>query len=664
MAIGRDVPVHYLRANHGEWTPPHLVALDTETRQATDELQVLRCWVASVIARPEGLSDMDTRKDASGDTARGLAAQLDAWSGSRPTMWVYAHNLGFDLAVTRLPVELCAIGWEVSDFAIDGRAPWLRLSKGRKHITLADSWSWVQSSLQVISGIVGITKPPLPDDGDSAEAWLIRCKSDVDILLAMMSTLMDWWSTTGRGRWSVTGAASGWNAYRHTPTPFKVLIDPDEKGVALERRSIYGGRRAVNKVGSLTPGQYVEIDFSRAYTVAAATMPLPIRRMRAFDSMSIDDSRIANDRWGIIAEVTIETDVPRWPVRESGRVWYPVGRFRTTLASPEIADARSRGALLAIHNGHSYQLAPHMETWARWCLDVADENTQGIPGVVRLAAKQWGRSVVGKWAQKRYTKIPLGFAPTAGWGYEQAWMADTHVRASIVDMGGRRYMSFPDGDGENAFPAVLAFIESGVRVALGKAIDAVGSAAFVQCDTDGLLASVADLMRRARSDETRAAITRKGEDFLNVIVERISEVTAPFTLRIKRTYSRVEVIGPQHVKLDGHRRYSGIPGSGEELQDGSIGAWVWPKLSQQMQSRDALGYVQHYQRYRVPRALAAGWITTTGTVLPMEWASLPDGSYGPLRWPQTRWAACGEELATVQTPDVLRLIREHGTKGE
>ena len=660
MPIGRTVPVHYLRPNHTEWTPPHLVALDTETRQATESLQVLRCWVASVVARPGGQSNMDSRVNASGTTSAGLAAQLDEWSRTRPTMWAYAHNLGFDLAVTRLPIELHALGWVVSDFAIDGRAPWMRLSKGRRHITLADSWSWIQSSLQVIAGVVGITKPPLPDDTDSLEAWLIRCQSDVDILMSMMSTLMDWWASTGRGRWSVTGAASGWNAYRHTPTPFKIVIDPEEKGVALERESIYGGRRQVNRVGALTPGQYVEIDFSRAYTVAARDMPLPVRRMREFTTMPIDDSRIDSERWGIIAEVTIDTDVPRWPVRKAGRVWYPVGRFRTTLASPEISDARRRGNLIAIHKGHSYQLAPHMAPWATWCLDLADEHSVGVPGVVRMVAKQWGRSVIGKWAQKRYTRTPLGPAPTAGWGYEQAWMAQTHVRASIVDLGGQRYMCYPDGDGENAFPAVLAFIESHVRVALGKAIDAVGSQAFVQCDTDGLLASVADLMKRARGDDTRAAIVSGEGDFLNLIVNKISQTTAPFTLRIKRTYSRIEVIGPQHVKLDGKRRYSGIPGSGEEMCDGSIGAWVWPKLSQQMQSRDAVGYVQRFQRYRVPRALAAGWITRQGHVLPMEWARAPDGRSGPLRWPQTRWYGVGEELAEIQTPDVLRLIREHG----
>lgn len=656
----RAVPVHYLRANHAEWTPPALVALDTETQPAGDGVMTIRCWVASLVSRKGGTTIVDSRVDAEGTTAQQVARQLTEWSARHPTLWVYCHNLSFDLTVLRLPVVLHDMGWEITDFALDGRAPWMRLSKGRAHITLADSWSWVPSSLEIIGGAVGVAKRPLPDDEDSLEAWLVRCRSDVDILLAMMSTLMDWWATTGRGRWSVTGAASGWNAYRHIPTPFKVVIDPSPEGISVERQGIYGGKRYVSRVGKLFAGQYVEIDISRAYTVAARDMPLPARRMRSFDSLPLDDPRIDSDRWGIIAEVTLDTDRPQWPKRAGGRVWYPVGRFRTTLAGPEILSARQAGALIAIHSGQTYQLAPHMRQWAEWCLTVADEHTPGIPGVVRMAAKQWGRSVVGKWAQKQYTKVTLGPAPTLGWGYESAWMANTHTRASIVDLGGQRYMCYPDGDGENAFPAILAYIESHVRVALNKAIRAIGEQSFVQCDTDGILASVSGLMRRARHEDTRHAIHHGGGDFLNLIVRGINTLTAPFELRIKRTYSRVEIIGPQHIRLDGKRRFSGIPGSGEELDTDTVGAWTWPKLSQQMASGLSEGYVRHYARYRIPRALAAGWITTTGDVRPIEWKAHGADQYAPVPFESTRWHAVGEELAEVQTPDVSRLIREYG----
>lgn len=653
----RPVPVHYLRANESEWTPPCLVALDTETRQVGDDTDVqgLRCWAASRVDRPKGRSAPDSRVDADGTDTAGLARILDEWTRGRPTIWVYAHNLGFDLAVTRLPVLLGDLGWTVTDFAVDGRAPWMRLTKGRKHITLADSWSWISRKLETIAPEVGIIKPPLPADDDSPQSWLDRCHADVDILLAMMSQLMDWWQTTGRGRWSVTGAASGWNAFRHTSNPFRIVIDPDPDGVEWDRKAIYGGKRYVNRVGRLTPGGYLEVDFERAYTVVARDLPVPTQRMRAFASLALNDTRVDSARWGIIAECEIETDTPRWPKRDAGRVWYPVGRFTTILASPDIVDARDRGCLLSIGPGYTYRLAPSMHAWASWCIDVADNAAGDVPGVVSMAAKQWGRSVIGKWAQRQFGRVTLGAAPTTGWGYEQAWMANTHQRASLVDISGQRYMCFPDGDGENAFPAVLAFIESYVRVRLNLAISAVGSHGFVQCDTDGILVGAVELLGRARRKETFTDAARDNTDVVSVILGRISELTAPLTLRVKATYRRVEIIGPQHMRLDETRRFSGVPGKGEELADGRIGAWVWPKLAHQMARGDPRGFVREYRKYVIPRALASGWVDATGRVLPVEYGPDTDGTLRPLPWADTRWAAGGYQLAKEQNTEVTAL---------
>lgn len=655
--MAREVPVHYLRANHTDWTPPVLMALDTETKPLAGErdVQGLRCWSASVVDRPDGTTAWDTRKDGQGTDVRSLAQWIDGASRGRPTIWCYAHNLAFDLSVTRLPMALGELGWSVSDFAVDGRAPWMRLGKGRSRLTLSDSWSWIPRALEAIAVEVGITKPALPDDADSLDDWMTRCAADTSILLTAMSQLMDWWARTERGRWTVTGAASGWNAFRHTPTPLKVLVDPDPDGVAFDRTAIYGGKRYVNRVGKLAPGSYLEVDFARAYTTVARDLPLPSARCNPFPSLALDDPRIESDRWGIIAEVEIDTRVPRFPKRDAGRIWYPVGHFRTTLASPEIAEARRLGCLVSIGPGRTYKLAPHMSPWARWCLDIVDGRDETAPSVARLVAKQWGRSVIGKWAQRQFTRVELGPAPTLGWGYEDAWNAGAHCRASLVDIGGQRYMCYPDGDGDNAFPAILAFVESHVRARLNRAIDAIGSTSFVQCDTDGILLGASDLINRIRRDETRIAAREHGNDLVTAILEKISELTAPLDLRLKSTYKRVEVIGPQHVKLDSTRRFSGIPGKATELADGKLGAFTWPKLAYQMAHGDPRGYVREYQRYSVPRNLASGWVTTDGRVLPVEYATDASGAAVALPWDASRWPDGGWTLAASQNADVLAL---------
>lgn len=655
--MNRQVPVHYLRPNETEWTPRCVIALDSETYTIEEDRDVLalRCWCASRIDRIGGISDEQSVSHAQGQTARALAQTIDEWTVARPSIWLYAHNLGFDLTVTRLPIELASFGWTVTDFALDGRAPWVRLANGRRRITMADSWSWIAKPLERIASAVGITKPPLPEDVDSLELWFARCRADVDILMAAITQLMDWWQTSGRGRWSVTGAASGWNTFRHIKTPFRMVIDPDPAGMAHDRTAIYGGKRYVNRVGNLAAGRYVEADFARAYTTVARDLPVPIQRMRPFARLDNDDVRISSDRWGIIGQVVLETTVPRYPKRTQGRVWYPVGRFRTTLAGPEIAAARSRGELVSIGAGYTYKLAPILSKWATWCLDVIDGDDPSVPEVAKMAARGWGRSVVGKFAQHAYGRITLGDSPVEGWAYSEAWNTATHSRASIVDMLGTRHICYQSGDGENAFPAVLAFVESHVRVRLNDAIDMLGQDSFVQCDTDGLLLSAAGIVRRARQAQTFTQAQLRGIDPIDVILERVSEYTQPLAMRVKAAYRRVEIIGPQHLRLDGKRRFSGIPGLVDELEDGRIGAWVWPKLAHQMANGDQRGYVREYQRYRVPRDLASGWVTIDGLVLPVEYAMDADGMERVLPWDESRYAGRWE-LAAHQNPRVIGLI--------
>lgn len=654
----RPVPVHYLRPNESEWTPPTIVIIDTETYpvDADRDVHGMRCWVACRIDRPGGLTAPQSRVDASGYDAASLAATIAAWTRGRPSLWVYAHNLTYDLAVTRLPVELSDAGWEVTDFALDGRSPWLRLANGRKHVTLVDSFSWLPVPLATVAPLVGIVKPPLPGNDDDAATWLARCQADVDILAAAMTTLMDWWQRSGRGRWSVTGAASGWNAFRHTDSPYRVVIDPDTDAIAVERAAIYGGKRFVGKVGRLTPGAYAELDFTKAYTVIARDMPVPWKRMGSFASLSVDDPNIRSDTWGIIAECEIETDTPRYPVRDGGRVWYPVGRFRTTLAGPDIVDARDRGALRSIGAGYMYRLAPIMRPWATWLLDLIADQSGDVPDVAKISARAWGRSVIGKWAQHSFDHMRLGYSPVIGWSYEEAWDADTHSPASIVDIGGYRYLCKQAGDGDNAFPAILSYVESYVRVGLNAAIAAIGSDAFVQCDTDGMLVSAVDVMKRARHRDTFVEARAKGADPLAIVCERISALVAPLTLRVKARYSRVEVIGPQHVVIDGHRRFAGMPSRSDELPDGRVGAWTWPKMAYQMASGDDRGYVRQYVTYRVPVNLAAGFTASDGRVLPVEYGERDDGSFGAVPWSATRWHRDGVRLSDRQSDAVSHLI--------
>jgi hypothetical protein len=702
--------VHYLRSNDTSWTPGSVISLDTETRVIQDdpEVQALRCWHARATYRRGARRLAGEDAAGGGTTAADLTERVGRWCARYDETWLYCHNLNFDLAVTRLPVLLAGDGWQVDDAAVDGNAPWMKLSRAGRRLVIADSHAIWPVRLEDLAAAVDVVKPPLPD-GDDPDAWAARCAADTLVLHTALLQLLAWHDANQLGRWSLTGASTGWNTMRHlmaaktskTARAARVaqglppvdhaaqpiVIDPDPDAIALDRAAVYGGRRQTWRHGQLPRGRYSEADFERAYQVIMAEMPLPRRRGRRFDGLPLNSPLIDDParQWSVLAEVELETDVPRWPCRiavdpgsaaalpaeditgmpqASGtRVFYPVGRFRTILAGPDIAEARRLGCLRQVLAGQVHQLGYAMRPWAQWSLRAQDD--PATPPVAVMALKHQGRAVSGKWAQRAWTRKVIGQATTYGWGYEDAWVVGAGTRGCIVDIAGTKFLSCPDRDGDNAYPAILAFIEAHVRVAAARVIDGLGGDAVVQWDTDGGIIDTGLLDAAAGPSARRAARRGRSDDDVAAALAMISERTAPLRLREKTAYQRVEIIGPQHLTLDGRRRWSGVPASAEQLADGSYQAWTWPKLAWQMARGDPRGYTRPVQTYRLGASYAPGWCLTDGSVAAVEARAGPGGHSVIVPWPQTRYAAAGRRLAPSQPAALAGLTREeaHDQRG-
>lgn len=625
----RKVPVHYLRANHTSWSPPALFSFDTETKSVLDgdnEVMTLRLWSARFTDRrkPRRVPAIDESQHGTyGDE---LALWLHKLCKQRRTVWGYAHNLGFDLCTSSLIDHLVKLRWQVTEFAISSGAPFVRLKHGDSSLTLADSWSWLNTRLEDAADAMGMRKPPLPKPDDTPQIWLERCQADTAILHSAMLALMDWWDKESLGRWNVTGGASGMNAMRHIPSPQRILIRPDDEECDHDRKAIYGGRRSVWQTGKTTYGHYSEVDIEKAYTTVCRTMPLPVGRQATFTNLPTDHRWLNCERWGVIAECVVCTDTARVPVRIDNSVWYPVGRFTTTLAGPDIRELRDHGELESIGPGWLHQLGYALRPWAEWCIDSLADETGKTPDVAKLVHRTWARSVIGKWAQRGYEVIPIGQAPQDGWHYEDAWHHGKNVPASIIDFAGTRYQVAAVNQADNAYPAILAFVESYVRVALGRAITAIGDEHMVACDTDGYLCDSTGLGN----------------------VCKANRVISPLTLRPKRHYRRIRVIGPQHLELGSDRRMSGIPRSAEPGPDGKLYARTWPKLAWQLANGRQGAYVRPQQSYQLAATYAPGWVLSDGSVVPVELELGPDGHNRVVPFPKTRYGRSGALLAAHQ----------------
>jgi len=639
-------------------TPPAVIVLDTEAdRRARPEgeVQSLRLWTARYVRRREQGKLKPRDLSAHGHTGAGLAQAVNGWLQSGNSTWLFAHNLSYDLPVSGLVGHLCALGWKVSACTSLLSYVWLVLKRGRQRITISDLHHFLPTTLAQIGGLLGLPKMPMPakDAGDGE--WFAYCARDTDVAMTAILALMDHWDEKELGKWAMTGAASGFHAMRHTYTGIRPTLFDEPGGTAFDRRAIYGGRRSVWHHGELPPGRYAELDLEAAYATAAASWPLPHKRGAWFASLDVSDRRVWRPEICVIAECDIETDVPRFPVRTGGRVRYPVGRFTTVLAGPDIAWARETGCLKAIGRGQFHLLGRSMQPFFRRVLEWGTPGKSPIPPVAAMMWKQFGRGVVGKFAQHGYETRDTGMLTDEPWHYERVITGDGGEQRWRVHYGGTIKEAWQEGDGRYAYPAVTAVVESLVRVAVGKAAEMLGPGVTVTCDTDGMWANMGALeagdttgLGFSLSDIAREARIDLAKDVINRAI-------APFRLREKNSVSVMTVTGPQNYTAGAMSRHAGRASGMRPTGDGSWAGDTFPGLAWQMAHGGPERYHMRKTQWRPPICLTDGWVTADGTVLPLEAVTGGDGQAVILPWSESRHTARGTTLGPHQHPALAGL---------
>jgi len=171
------VPPHWLRTNEKVWTPDRLIVFDTETSWLTEEkreIHVPRCWALDYVTRHLD-GKVGVRHERYADTDIGeLAPTVDALSFRTGETWVFAHNLGFDLAVSALPERLSDLGWTIADFWLGDESTWVILKQRSRKLVLTDSWSWLRMRVEDMAKTMRRRKLTLPANNGSKAAWLAR----------------------------------------------------------------------------------------------------------------------------------------------------------------------------------------------------------------------------------------------------------------------------------------------------------------------------------------------------------------------------------------------------------------------------------------------------------------------------------------------------------
>lgn len=427
---------------------------------------------------------------------------VDEFAKWKERTYVVAHNAKYDALVTQCIPRMTELGYTLVQFSDDNpmfmvfRKSRERTTKNGKTVTehktviVFSSTNYYKTSLEQLGRTFGIQKGQHDHErGDEdMEAAIEYCRRDVLILQTAMEEFFDFVREEDLGNFSLTIAGQAFNAYRHRFMTYPIFIHDNQNALRLEREAYAGGRNECFYIGCVPEERIYGCDVNSMYpsVMKEYDYPTALRGLRALPSLS-EVRKYLDAGYLMVAECYVETSIPIFH-KKGEKLTFPVGRFWTTLSTPEIEEGLRRGLIKRVRRLALYARAPIFKPYVDYFYTKRLEAKSAGDKVRDMMYKLFLNSLYGKFGQKNIH-------------WERVADADPKLTytSPVIDEKGRRYTERVVGGGVfvlkndpddieayNSFPAVAAHVTAYARMRLWKYIETAGLSNVYYCDTDSL----------------------------------------------------------------------------------------------------------------------------------------------------------------------------------
>lgn len=556
---------HWLKPNHASRSPHRWIVIDSETHRERDprgEVQRFRLAVGNRWT-DEGRIIRHEEQHVS-DTAEDLWQWVSEFTrrGKRTVVW--AHNLDFDLQVTRAFELLPQLGWDLEWSNLDAQVSMVTWRREGATLAMTDTYTWCPKPLAELGKLLRITKPQLPADDDSREAWITRCTADVDITTQVVRTLIDYVRDADLGNMQLSGAGMGHSMWRHKFLRDKIMVHADADAIEAERTAMHTGRAEAWRHGTFNDVTLYEWDMRNAYTRIARNEDLPYKLIGYRANPEVDFLAQWWDKWRVLAKCRVRTESPVVPcVYEERRVW-PVGEFETVLWDCEIDLARQEGAEVEILGVWCYLKAPVMRDWAEHTLHVLDQDPADIHPIVKVWYKHQARATIGRCGMRYTNWADAGPDPIGLTGFSMATDTAEQRTFRLLHLGGKIWEEEGRTEGRDSLPQIPSWIAARCRVNLWDTMRHIGLQDVWYVDTDSVL------------------VDATGHDRMLQIASERPEMA----WRVKGIHRYAEIHGPRQIILDNVPRIAGMPKKARRTGRDTWEGEVWQRMGGALERGD------------------------------------------------------------------------------
>jgi len=290
----------------------------------------------------------------------------------------------------------------------------------------------------------------------------------------------------------------------------------------------------------------------------------------------------------LFADVTLDTSVDTFPLRTNNRVIYPIGRYRTCLAHPELELALDRGLVRRIHHLSWYEHDTIFAKYMDWFITAKSRYRAEGNEAWATVCKYYGNSLYGKTGQRTPQWLEWGpeslrlleesnglahgvlssFAhcpPKMDSMEETYGFVGSGITADIRNYWGVPEIKVGYHESRDSCPAIAAAITSYARVALRECQAIAGDREWYYSDTDSLWVT----------EQGMGRLSERGK----IATEQIGY------LSVKGKHQWMIVSGPKDYATDQTRKIKGIRSSATPTADGGFSQLHFPSASSQIRQQ-------------------------------------------------------------------------------
>lgn len=483
-------PWHTLKAVKTQDRPRQLCVVDTEAsiRRLPDGGQVHTLGLGVGLYHRQG-GRGKRRRDLWSDfsTAGEFWDWLISVSEQDRVLMFFGHNLSYDLRLLSAWHELGDRDFRCTGVYMSQGVFLATFKRGKFKIRMVDTMNWFRGSLQSWAETIGDTKVPVDFKRVSRRKLFEHCRKDVELTARLIFHWYDFVEKQGFGILGSTLPAQAFNTYRYRFMPVPIMIHGHRKALTLERDAYFGGRTECFRLGVFRGGPFTCFDVNSMYASVMRITPVPVRFETYSEYLSVKDLMKLPAGLGAVAEVVLETDEPVYPVAYDGRTLFPVGRFRTCLAWPELLHALAAGRVRSVIRAGVYRMAVIFSEYVRTLWRLRRKFQRADQKLWERLVKLMLNSLYGKfgtWGQEwKETENIEGESD----GAYKGWSESLGREFEYFIIGGKRYELSGKHESFNSFPLISATITSAARLTLWRWIVKAGLSHVYYCDTDSLM---------------------------------------------------------------------------------------------------------------------------------------------------------------------------------